>query len=83
MRDNTDYLEKMIENSEELKHIVEQVTPKGKPTQRWIESVPIDACIAEYELIKNKTSNCSTAQRKYIQERVEKHRESTKLVYNK
>jgi len=43
------------------------------PTERVVESVPIESCIAEYELIKIKKSNCTLKQRKYITERVEKH----------
>lgn len=69
----TEYIEKLIEYSEGLSYVKDMLTPRINPTERVVESVPIEACIAEYELIKIKKSNCTVKQRKYITERVEKH----------
>jgi len=42
---------------------------KQKPTERWINSVPFEDILSEYELVKNKTSKLSAQQRRYVEKR--------------
>ena len=56
-----------------LKQLAENIDPADfmPPTQREIARMPLDELKAEYELVQQKISTRSAAQRKYITQRFE------------
>lgn len=67
-----------------LKYMQENFDPTDymTPTQREIARMPADQFQAEYELVINKQSSRSAAQRKYIKERYEQEQNAIRDTTN-